>query len=213
MSNHVITNKADFDHAARYTFTREDRFNNVPPDFWKDNVNNLPCRYDHEPFRGPIYSYPTRFVNNEWSVRGVFCSPHCVKKFITTQKGIPSDVYTLFTLMLTAVYNCKDDVTPAADIEEYLYNPEMDIETWRSIPKQHISLRLCNPMIVPFRMEKLSLFSYPAASHPAHIDVGQWNSIMAERGKLPDPVVQHSEVANHGPQDMDIDEDDRQDFN
>ena len=199
-----IKSKEKFQHAALHTFEHEHHFNNVGPEFWQKNPQKLKCYYDHHSFNGPIYSYPVTFEESKWSVRGVFCSPHCVLKYISTQKGIPDRCYTLFTLMMRSVYDCQHDVAPAADVE-MLDSTNMDIETWRMIPKQHLQLRVSQPHNIPFRMQKLAIFGYPARSHPAYDDLVKWNQTMSEPGPMPEVIVDSSEITH-------IQEKDRQYF-
>jgi hypothetical protein len=191
----IISNKAEFEHAVKHTFCHEWSLSMAEPSFWNDNRHKFPCRYDHHTFSGPIFSYPIAYKDGKWTVRNVFCSPHCAKKYLSTQKNIPSRCYTLFALMMRVVYQWEGDVVPASDIDLTM-NPlePMSLETWRQIPKQHVQVRLTMPESVPFRMENMNVVSHPMPTHKAYEDIKQWNSTMAEPGPLPDDIITMEEI-------------------
>lgn len=176
----IIKNKDAFDHAVANTFVHEWSLSKVKPDFWTTNSDRFPCQYDHHVFDGPIHSYPVSYKNNEWIVRGVFCSEHCALKYITIMKNMPAGCITLFTLMIRMIYHGSGDTVPASDVE-LLLNPlqPMTIEEWRAIPKQKVQIRLLSPQFVPFRMEQRQVVSHPARSHEAYNTIKEWNQTMA----------------------------------
>ena len=187
-----------FKHAVKYSFVHEDQYNNCPPEFWSKNVERLPCVYDHQPFDGPIYSVPIDFRSrtNTWTVRGIYCSLHCAKKHMLTNREFNSRNYTLFSCMVRMVYGCAEDVEPASDIETLLYDKTMTLEMWRSLPKQHVEIRLCVKEFLPFRMENRNVVAHPLTTHPASAQLEKWNTIQAEAASLPPVVLDEEERAN-----------------
>lgn len=187
-------------HGIGHTFVHEDPFTGKPSDFWSENKDGLPCLYDHHPFVGPIYSYPIArdSLKGTWAVRGIFCSPYCVKAYINSQSNIPPRCNTLFTLMMTMVYHASTTIPPASDIEELLYTKKT-IEEWRALPKQYIQVRWVVPQEVPFHMENRKVFSYPTSGHPALSFIKTWNSSMAEKGDAPDDDVAFADVQPQPP--------------
>jgi hypothetical protein len=80
--------------------------------FWKENTHNLSCMHDTETFQGPVFSYPIRYNNGIWYVRGFFCSLPCTKRYIIDNVS-SFDSLSLFTLMCHKVYNCTEVIIPA----------------------------------------------------------------------------------------------------
>lgn len=175
---------------ARHVFIHDAFWNEMPPEFWHDNKGRLPCLYCHHKFHGPIYSYPIKLEKgNTWEVRGVFSSPFCMLKYITITRNVPPRVISLFTIMMRTVYHCDGNITPASDIEELLYNPDMAWDEWHELPRKHYQVRWTVPSEVPFRMTNLRVISHPTKGHRATGFVEQWNRAMAEPGPLPDATL------------------------
>lgn len=78
---------------------------NFDIDFWKQNNNNLCCWLDTHTFDGPIYSYPLTFENNIWTVKGIFCSLQCCKRYIIDNLNGNHTLLSLFTFMCHKLYN------------------------------------------------------------------------------------------------------------
>lgn len=178
-----------FAHAVSSLLQRKGAFNDRPPEFWTTNAERLPCLYDHHPFEGSIFSFPVRRQGHRYTVTGIFCSPHCAKKYIITTRHVPSQCLSLFSHMMLSVYQCPEVVTPAPDIETLLYSPAMSIAEWRAIPRERIHLRLQVPHIVPFQFQHTQLYGYPADSHPAYKALTAFSAVMAEPGPLPDAEI------------------------
>lgn len=181
--------------AVRHTFVHESNLNGVSPSFWMTNHLKFPCYYDHNVFEGPVFSYPRSYSNHRWMVSGIFCSPNCAKKYISMSKHIPTSIYTLFSLMMRMVYNCSDEIVPAADVE-LLLNPlePMTVQAWREIPRRHVQVRLTLPELIPFQMQSIKVTSYPSTTHPGYEDLRKISSLMAERGELPEGFVDIAQV-------------------
>lgn len=189
----------DFKHIVEHTFQHENSLNNVPCEFWKDNQHRIPCWYDGHEFEGQIYSYPVSYHNTKWVVRGVFCSPHCMKKYVVVTRDIPFECFTLISLMMRMVYNWNGEVVPASDIE-IIRNPFdtkwfKQIKAWRKLPMENIVMRVLRPEIVPFQMSKTNVSSYPLEPHPAYDALRHQTATLAEDGPLPDEVVATEDVA------------------
>lgn len=203
----------EFKHAIVHTFTHESTFNNLPPSFWRTNSLRFPCRYDHHVFEGQVFSLPTELKQNQWTVRHVFCSPHCAKKFMVTQAEIQSRIFTLFALMMRIVYDWHGDVEPASDVE-LLLNPlaPMSIEAWRALPKQHVYVTLTVPELVPFRFETRNVVSHVLPTHPAHTDIKNYNRTVAEPGEHAEPAEDDEDDEEDGEGQLDPVEEDDDDF-
>jgi hypothetical protein len=130
----------------------------VSADFWRDNTRGLCCWLDTEPFIGPIYSYPIRREHNVWIVRGVFCSLHCVKRYIIDNCFMNTSVFTLFSLMCLQLYNQKDEIIPAPQCELLrkfsISTKGLSLDDFRSAGPKSLSIRIVNPPIFPFKFEK-----------------------------------------------------------
>lgn len=128
----------------------------VPSDFWKDNKNKLCCWLDGEEFKGSIYSYPVRKEHNKWIVRGVFCSLHCVKRYIVDNCFMNTSVYTLFSLMCIQIYGVQGDIVPAPQyqlLKKFCVYPDrgMTVTQFRNVGPEKRSIRLVHPPIYPFK--------------------------------------------------------------
>ena len=202
--------KEDFNDAVKHTFIHESKLNNVTSDFWTANTLNFPCQYGYHEFKGPIFSYPIEFkLNHTWVVRGIFCSPHCAKKYMSTHADVPTRCYTLFSLMMRMVYGWTGDVEPASDVD-LLYNPldPMTLEKWLSLPKAHEHVTLTVPQLVPFKMENRNVVSHVMSTHPAYEELKGWNVAVAEPG-LPEETItaQDFEQDNSSSEDDDAPDD------
>ena len=175
----VIKDKKEFAQLMASLCVRDDGFNNVPESFWSDPGKPLRCRYDHFEFEGPVFSYPVSCDDEKWLVRGVFCSPHCVKSFITNQRGIPTECFTQFSYMMLAVYQMDNNIPEAADLNDLLYT-DMSVEEWRNIPRRHLTTKITIPQKVPFDMLTLQRNQYPVPSHPQYEQLQTWTHVIAE---------------------------------
>jgi len=95
------------------TTTNKFEFSQVSSDFWKENTQRKCCWLDTEVFDGPIYSYPIRKDVSHWTVRGIFCSLHCAKRYIMENCFQRTGIFTLFSLMCQQIYDISHDIKPA----------------------------------------------------------------------------------------------------
>lgn len=132
---------------------------NVSPDFWDTNVHNVCCWLDCEPFDGPIYSYPIRKEHDKWTVRGIFCSLHCVKRFIIDLNFQNNSLLTDFSLMCLQIYGIEDEIVPAPQyqmLQKFSIpgNKSLTLKEFRAAGPQNRAIRIVYPPIYPFQFPK-----------------------------------------------------------
>jgi hypothetical protein len=134
----------------------------LPSDFWASNTHGICCMVDGEPFEGPVYSYPVRKENRRYTVRRVFCSLHCAKRYIISTGFVDSSAYTLFTVMCQDVYGLLDEVVPAPHPDALKkYSPTgagMTVEEFRAAGPARRALQVVTPPIYPFAFEPATIF-------------------------------------------------------
>lgn len=126
--------------------------------FWRNNDAGICCWLDTEPFDGPVYSYPIRKENNKWTVCGVFCSLHCVKRYIIENCFMNNSVFTLFSLMCIQVYKHNGNVAPAPQshlLRKFsITGKGLSIVDFRAAGKGGVVIRAVQPPIYPFKFEE-----------------------------------------------------------
>ena len=138
---------------------------NVAPAFWSANTQGLCCWLDTEPFDGPVFSYPIRKELNTWVVRGVFCSLHCVKRYIIDNCFVNTTVFTLFSLMCVKVYGITDEIVAAPSMEllaKFSSGPVgLTITQFRAKGPARHTYRITLPPLFPFKFPELFVTSEP----------------------------------------------------
>jgi len=129
---------------------------NVKPGFWNENVDRTCCWLDTEPFDGPIYSFPIRKEHDRWTVRGIFCSLHCVKRYIIENSFMNTSVFTLFSLMCVQLYGVKGEVVPAPPyqiLQKFSISGQkaLSLQEFRSVGPDQKSITVVEPPVYPFR--------------------------------------------------------------
>jgi hypothetical protein len=150
-------------HSAISSSINDSRFvyecGEVANDFWKANKRGLCCWLDVAEFEGPVYSFPIRKEHNKWIMRGVFCSLHCVKRYIIENCFMNTSVFTLFSLMCVQVYNVECEVVPAPQVhllKQFCIDPDvgLTIQQFREFGPSRKSIRIVDPPIYPFKFPK-----------------------------------------------------------
>ena len=113
----------------------------LPPNFWNNNESRISCWLDTEPFNGKIYSYPLKYNEGTWVVKGVFCSLHCVKRYIIDNLFADPDTLTLFSFMCLKLYG-KNHVKASPSFDQLnkfdISNGGLNIKEFRSCNSKKI---------------------------------------------------------------------------
>ena len=106
-----------------------------PQHFWNTNKSHLSCWLDTEPFTGRIYSYPLKYEDGTWVVKGIFCSLQCVKRYVIDILCSNPDTLTLFSFMCLKLYG-ENHVKPSPTFDRLnkfsISNNGLSIEEFRS---------------------------------------------------------------------------------
>lgn len=133
----------------------------VKSDFWQSNVLNLACKHCTEPFTGQIFSYPVRYDSSlrTWSVKGIFCSMECKKRFILDNVYMNSSIISLDTLMNKIVYKVHFEIIPAPPqdcLKKFCIDPTkgLSLIEFRKYGKERKAVQIAIPPLLPFEFQK-----------------------------------------------------------
>ena len=124
------------------------------------------CMNDHYPFEGHIYTAPIGYKDGKFKALGVFCSLECAYGYMCSHVCMPDDYNLLFSLMLNEVYGINEPVVPATGVMS-LWEPGVDIESWRALHKAGYRVDMKKESIIPFVFENHKMWIHPASQDPA----------------------------------------------
>jgi hypothetical protein len=143
---------------AKFIFVHDQK---VPDNFWASNSRGLCCWHDTEPFQGPVFSLPVSRQGLRWTVRGVFCSLHCAKRFLVDDSAFTNtSLFTLFSVMCKSVYGIEENVIPAPQrtlLAKFAVEGGISLTEFRG--KTKVLTKIVVPPIFPFEMQPVIVSS------------------------------------------------------
>lgn len=146
-------------------YVRQFPLNSSDPKDWA-TPQTFVCWHDCHPYTGLVISYPIQRSDlRGYQVHGKFCSFGCMLRYVLDRSDLNyADIAPMAQLMACEVYNCFDELRPAARREtlDMFTSGGQTIDEFRSAYARKVHVTLAEP---PFYVAPSYMVSRPQRGH------------------------------------------------